>query len=78
MSLTNVWLSTLADGLVRIDQVVGADAHRTPSLAGKPARWLLAVVPPGSGQNSDWTIEPIHRTLAQTHDEPREIGRAHV
>ena len=35
MSMTRVWLQTLADGLVRADQVVGIDIHQTPALTGK-------------------------------------------
>ena len=44
MSLTNVWVQTQGDGLVRADQIVGIEAHQTPALAGKPARWLFDVV----------------------------------
>ncbi|WP_300011754.1 hypothetical protein [Pseudonocardia sp.] len=36
MSLTNVWVQTQADGLVRADQVVGIDAHQTPALSLDP------------------------------------------
>jgi hypothetical protein len=79
MSLNNVWLTTLADGLVRADQVIGVHTHRTPTPAGKTARWLLTVVLPGStgsGQSTDWTLGPVHRTLTQTHDQPREAPAA--
>lgn len=75
MSLTNVWLDTLADGLVRADQVIGVQTHRTPALTGKASRWLLDVVLPGttgSGQATGWTTGPVHRTLAQTNDNPGE------
>jgi len=41
MSLTTVWVQTQGDGLVRADQIIGIDAHQTPALSGKPARWLL-------------------------------------
>ena len=44
MSLTNVWLQTWGDGLVRADQVIGVDVHQTPALTGKPAHWLLDIV----------------------------------
>jgi len=44
VSLTNVWVQTQSDGLVRADQITGIDAHQTPALSGKPARWLLDVV----------------------------------
>ena len=73
MSLTNVWLQTQGDGLVRADQVVGIDAHQTPALTGKPARWLLDVVlaaPVGSGQRGDWGLDVLHRTLMQTGQAP--------
>jgi len=46
--LTNVWVQTAADGLVRADQIVGIDAHQTPAPSTKPARWPLDVVLPAS------------------------------
>jgi len=73
MSLSNVWLDTLADGLLRADQVIGVHAHRTPEFSGKASRWLLDVVlvgATGSGQGAGWSIGPIHRVLAQTNDDP--------
>jgi hypothetical protein len=73
MVLTNVWLHTLGDGLIRADQIVGALTRRTPAVAGKPAHWLLTVVLPlstGSGQPDNWTTTPLHRTLTQTGVEP--------
>jgi hypothetical protein len=73
MSLTNVWVQTVADGLVRADQVVGIDAHPTPAMSGKPARWLLDVVLPasmGSGTREDWGVTVVHRTLIQTDQDP--------
>ncbi|MGQ0482710.1 MAG: hypothetical protein ACT4O0_17010 [Pseudonocardia sp.] len=73
MSLSNVWLNTLADGLVRADQVIGVHTRPTPALTGKASRWLLDVVLPGSagsGQATGWTIGPVHRTLAQTSHHP--------
>ena len=76
MSLTNVWLQTQGDGLVRADQVVGIDAHQTPALTGKPARWLLDVVlaaPVGSGQRGDWGLDVLHRTLMQTGQAPTRL-----
>jgi hypothetical protein len=75
MSLTNVWLDTLADGLIRADVVVGVHAHRTPAITGKPSRWLLDVVVPastGSGRQDSWVIGPAHRTLTQTDWEPSD------
>ena len=73
MSLTNVWLQTLRDGLVRADQVTGIDAHQTPALTGKPSNWLLDIVlptPTGSGTRGDWGLSALHRTLIQTPLQP--------
>ena len=73
MSLTNVWVQTLADGLVRSDQIAGIDAHQTPGLRGKPSRWLLDIVlttPVGSGTREDWNATVLHRTLIQTSEQP--------
>jgi hypothetical protein len=77
MALTNVWLRTLADGLVRADQVVGVYAHPTPAGAGKPSHWLLDVVVPtntGAGQNDSWVVGALHRTVIQTDQEPVDAG----
>ena len=73
MGLTNVWLRTLGDELVRADQITAIDAHPTPALSGKPSHWLLDVVVPGqvgSGSRGDWGINPLHRTLIQTSHHP--------
>ncbi len=73
MGLTNVWIATLSDGLLRADQVVGLTAHATPALTGKPPRWLLDVtlrVPAGSGRVDGWDVGILHRTLIQTPAEP--------
>ena len=73
MGLDRVWVQTLADGLLRADQITGIDAHQTPALTGKPARWLLDVVvavPIGSGRREDWTVTALHRTLIQTGHDP--------
>jgi hypothetical protein len=73
VSVTNVWVQTAADGMVRADQVVGIDAHPTPALSGNPARWLLDVVLPasiGSGTRDVWSATPVHRTLIQTAEDP--------
>ena len=75
MGLTNVWLQTLADGLVRADQVTGVGAHQTPALSGKRSHWLLDVVlpsPTGSGSRGDWVVSVLHRTLVQTPQHPGE------
>jgi hypothetical protein len=79
MSLTNVWVQTAADGLVRADQVVGIDAHQTPALTGKPTRWLLDVILPasiGSGAREGWGMTVLHRTLIQTPEDPGEAPAA--
>jgi hypothetical protein len=34
MGLTNVWVRTLSDGLIRADHIVGIDVHRTRWLEG--------------------------------------------
>lgn len=78
VSLANVWIQSLADGLVRADQVVGIDAHQTPALSGKPSRWLLDVVLPastGSGTREQWGTTVLHRTLIQA-SEPLEQAPA--
>lgn len=73
MGLTNVWIRTLSDGLIRADYIVGIDAHRTPPLAGKPTHWLLDAIlpaPVGSGRGEAWDLSALHRTLLQTSEEP--------
>ena len=73
MSLTNVWLQTRGDGLVRADQVAGIEAHQTPELTGKPSYWLLDIVlpaPVGSGAGGELWINVLHRTLIQTSVDP--------
>jgi hypothetical protein len=75
MGLTNVWVNTLGDGLVRADQIVGVHARRTPATTGKPSHWLLNAVLPlttGSGQLDTWATSPLHRTLIQTSQEPQD------
>ena len=70
-SLTNMWVQTAADGLVRADQIVGIDAHQTPALSGKPARWLLDVVLPasiGSGTPDGLAVTAVH------HPDPDRRG----
>ena len=73
MGLTNIWVRTLSDGLIRADHIVGIDAHRTPPLAGKHAHWLLDAIlpaPVGSGRGEVWDVSALHRTLLQTAEEP--------
>jgi hypothetical protein len=77
VSLTNVWLQTWGDGVVRADQVIGIDGHQTPALTGKPAHWLLDVVLPastGNGTRGDWTVTALHRTLVQTSQQPGDAA----
>lgn len=80
MGLDKVWIQTLSDGLLRADQVVGLTSHATPSLPGKAPRWLLdatVAVAAGSGAGGNtWDIGILHRTLAQTADEPTEAPEA--
>lgn len=84
MGLTNVWIQTQADGLVRADHVTGIEAHQTPALAGKPSHWLLDVVLPTvtgsgaatSGPGREWAVGPVHRTLIQTPDHPADAPAA--
>jgi hypothetical protein len=73
MGLTKVWVRTFTDGLVRADHVIGLSTHPTPSLAGKPAHWLVdatLAVSIGSGNQDEWTVDALHRTLLQTRAEP--------
>ena len=73
MGLTNVWIATLSDGLLRADQVVGLTAHATPALTGKPPRWLLDATiraAAGSGSVDGWDVGILHRTLVQAPAEP--------
>jgi hypothetical protein len=73
VSLTNVWLQTHGDGLVRADQVAGIEAHQTPELTGKPSYWLLDIVlpaPVGSSSGGEVWINVLHRTLIQTSLDP--------
>jgi hypothetical protein len=79
VGLTNVWVQTQSDGLVRADQIVGIDAHQTPALSGKPARWLLDLVLPasiGSGTRQDWTVAMVHRTVVQSAEYPGDAPAA--
>jgi hypothetical protein len=77
VALTNVWLRTWGDGLVRADQVVGIDVHQTPALTGKPAHWLIDVVLPassGNGVRGEWDLTVLHRTLVQTSQPPGDAA----
>jgi hypothetical protein len=69
VTLTNVWVQTHSDGLVRADQVISIEAHTTAGLRDTPSHWLLDVVlttSVGSGYREGWTVTALHRTLAQT------------
>jgi hypothetical protein len=79
VSLTNVWVQTHADGLVRADQVIGIEAHITAGLRGVPSHWLLDVVlttSVGSGAREGWKVTALHRTLAQTVFPPKGASLA--
>jgi hypothetical protein len=54
MSLSNVWLQTVADGLIRADQVYRDRGPPDPGADRKPSRWLAgwfcrwgSAAPPG-------------------------------
>jgi hypothetical protein len=75
VSLTNVWLRTLDDELIRADQIVGIHTHYTPALVGKPACWLLDVLlltPLGHGRPDGRTPSALHRTLIHTPQPPTD------
>ena len=75
MSLANVWIDTMSDGLIRADGIAGIHTHRTPALAGKPPRSLVDIILPvstGSGLPDSWSIDSTHRTLAQTDHQPTD------
>lgn len=79
MSLTRVWLQTLADGLIRADQVTGIDVHQPPAVTGRTPPWLIDVILPvqfGSGAGPDWTVTALHRTLLQTNHHPGDAPTA--
>jgi hypothetical protein len=83
VSLTNVWVQTHSDGLVRADQVIGIEAHMTAGLRGTPTHWLLDIVlatTVGSGVREGWTVTALHRTLAQTALAPGDasVALAHL
>jgi hypothetical protein len=40
VGLTNVWVQTRGDGLIRADQIVGVHTRKTPAMTGKPSHWL--------------------------------------
>lgn len=74
----HIWIRTFSDGLVRASQIIAITAHRTPSIVGKPSRWLLDIalaVPAGSGTPEGWDVADLHRTLMQTDFEPRGAVR---
>ncbi|OLT03813.1 hypothetical protein BJF90_03930 [Pseudonocardia sp. CNS-004] len=79
VSLTNVWVQTHADGLVRADQVIGIEAHTTAGLRDTQSHWLLDVVlatSVGSGFREGWNVTALHRTLAQTAVAPQGAAAA--
>jgi hypothetical protein len=79
VSLTNVWLRTLDDEMIRADQIVGIHTRYTPALVGKPACWLLDVflrTPLGNGRPDGRGISALHRTLIQTPQAPTDAPAA--
>ena len=66
VGLTNVWLATQSDGLVRAAQITGIDAHQTPALNGKPAGQLHVVTGGGRAVTRAITITALDR-LPQLH-----------
>lgn len=79
MSLTNVWLRTLDDEMIRADQIVGIHTRYTPALVGKPAGWLLDVfllTPLRNGRPDGRGISALHRTLIQTPHAPTDAPGA--
>jgi hypothetical protein len=79
VTLTNVWVQTHADGLVRADQVIGIEAHTTAGLRDTQSHWLLDVVlatSVGSGFREGWNVTALHRTLAQTAVAPQGAAAA--
>lgn len=79
MSLTNVWLHTLDEEMIRADQIVGIHTHHTPALVGKPSCWLLNVVvstPLGNGRPDGRAFSALHRTLIHTPRTPTDAPAA--
>ncbi len=79
MSLTNVWLQTHSDGLVRADQVIGIESHMTAGLRDTTSHWLLDVVlstSVGSGFREAWSVTALHRTLSQSAFPPEGASHA--
>lgn len=77
MGLESIWVTTLNDGLIRADHIVGIESHQTPELPGKRPRWLLDVtlaVSVGSGMKEGWEVIQLHRTLAQTDTYPERAA----
>jgi hypothetical protein len=73
MTLTNVWVQTHSDGLVRADQIIGIEAHPTAGVRDTPSHWLFDVVVAtsvGSGYREGWNVTALHRTLTQTASAP--------
>lgn len=79
VGLSNVWVQTHSDGLVRADQVIGIEAHSTAGVGDTPSHWLLDVVlttSVGSGFRDGWNVTALHRTLAQTAFPPEGAATA--
>lgn len=73
LSLDKVWIRTVADGLLRADQIVGLDTRASPLADGRSPHWLLdaaLAVPSGGGGEDGWNLTLMRRTLLQTDSEP--------
>lgn len=73
MGLDKVWIRTIADGLLRADQIIGLDIHTSPLGTGRAPHWLLDAsldVPTGGGGDEGWNLTLLRRTLLQTETEP--------
>ncbi|GEL24823.1 hypothetical protein PSU4_37770 [Pseudonocardia sulfidoxydans NBRC 16205] len=73
MSLQHVWLQMCDGGLVRADRISEIVVRPAPAASGGRPRWLIDVVvptPSGAGDRHGWHTGSLHRTLAQSQDEP--------
>lgn len=79
MSLEHVWLKMCDGGLVRADRISEIVVRPAPATSGGRPRWLIDVVvptPSGAGDRHGWRTGSLHRTLAQSHDEPTDAPMA--
>lgn len=79
MSLEHVWLQMCDGGLVRADRISEIVVRPAPAAPGGRPRWLIDVVvptPAGAGDRHGWRTGSLHRTLAQSQDEPTDAPTA--